>query len=281
MSKYFYQKIIIRWLLGYCICLHFQTPETRGQSPFLEGAGLAGLALSDADFTLSGPHALFGNPAAMVYSERAGVGLFSTNSFLLKELQISGLAAVFPLAGSRFGLAIQHVGFSDFRDMRLQFGYARRLLSNLSIGGSFHVQNRRIAEYGTATGINFSLGLILELTDQLQVVSHWVNPFPNPSGPVNFPGRLSIGLTYQPATAFRLSAAATQRTDGPVEVQLGSYYLAQERLEWMAGINTRTGQLSFGLGYRATRWTGRLAGRVHPQLGFSPGVEVTVEFGDK
>ena len=89
------------------------------------GMGNASLCLEDAS-------ALFNNQAALAFLKKPELAVNYENPFLLKEIQLAGVAYVVPLHTGVFGLSVSSFGSTVYQENTCGIAYALALVKSFS-----------------------------------------------------------------------------------------------------------------------------------------------------
>jgi hypothetical protein len=136
-----------------------------------------------------------------------------------------------------------------------------------------------VPSYSNASTVNFEIGAIVHLTDQLNMGIHVYNPVGGNFGKADekLTAAYKMGLGYDVSEKFFVSAEIVKEEDYPVNVNAGFQYQFVKQFFARAGISTATSSAyaGFGIGWKNLRLD--VSGSYHPQLGWSPGLMLIVE----
>lgn len=238
---------------------------------------LGAYSISQAD-----PFFFTSNQAALARVKSAGVAVFGERRFLLVENSVYGLAAVIPTGKGNFGVQVNYAGFKNFSENKLGMAYARKLGSAVDLGVQFNYYGYRVAQYGNATALNFELGAIIHFSDKFQGGIHLYNPVGGKFGKGKEMEKLAaaykLGLGYDASENFYVSSEIIKEEDKPVNVVGGVQYQLSRQFFARGGFMTETGSGFAGLGLGWKNFRMDISGSYHPQLGFSPGILMVVNF---
>ena len=116
------------------------------------------------------------NQAALARIKNAAIGIYSERKFLMNELNFFNAVLALPTSSGNFGLNTMYSGFSHYNEAQLGLAYGRKLGNKLDIGAQFNYNRIGISGYGNADAVNFEIGTILHLTEQLHAGIHLNNP---------------------------------------------------------------------------------------------------------
>ena len=215
------------------------------------------------------------NQAALAKIKLLSAGIYGEKRFLLNELGLYDAAVVLPTSSGNFGLDARYYGFSDYNESQVGLAYGRNLGSKADVGVQFNYYNVRIAGYGNASAINFEIGTIFHLTDNLNAGLHVYNPVGGSLGK-NDEEKLasvySMGFGYDASEKFFMSIEIEKEEDKPVNVKAGLQYKFLPQLLTRIGISTATSSLYFGIGFGLKSIRFDVTASYHPQLGITPGL---------
>ncbi len=230
------------------------------------------------------PFAFTANQAALAQVKSGGVGVFGERRFLLSENSLYGLAAAIPTSMGNFGVQVNYSGFKNFNENKIGLAYARKLGQAIDLGIQFNYYGYRVPQYGNASSLNFEIGAILHITDKLNAGIHVYNPVGGKLGKGDDEEKLAsaykLGLGYDASENFYVSADIIKEEDKPINVIGGLQYHFAKQFFARAGFVSETGSgfAGLGLGWKNLRLD--VSGNYHPQLGFSPGILLVVNFKD-
>lgn len=229
------------------------------------------------------------NQAALAQIKNAAIGVYGERRFLLNELSYYNAAFALPTSTGNFGLKTMYYGFSNYNETQLGLAYGRKLGSRVDIGAQFNYNSISISGYGNASAINFEIGTILHLTDQVHTGIHVNNPVggkfgkDHPDGyrEEKLPSVYTIGLGYDASEKFLISAEVVKEEDRDVNVNAGLQYRFLPQLHARAGIATATTTTWIGIGLKLKSFRIDISSSYHPQLGISPGLLLLFHFNQK
>ncbi len=227
------------------------------------------------------PFAFTNNQAALASIKQSAVGVYSEQRFLLKENRVSGLAAAFKTKLGNFGVQANYAGFSNFNENKIGLAYGRSLGSNVDVGVQFNYYGYRIPSYDNGSVINFEAGAIVHLSDKLNMGIHAYNPVGgsfNKTNQEKLASAYKLGLGFDASEIFYVSTELIKEENKPLNVIGGVQYHFAKQFFARAGFQSETGSgfAGFGVGFSNLRLD--IASSYHPQLGFSPGILLVVNF---
>lgn len=227
------------------------------------------------------PFSFTGNQAALATIKSAGAGVYGERRFMLAENSVYALAAAIPTRMGNFGLQVNYAGFKNFNENKLGLAYARSLGSKVDVGIQFNYYGYRIPVYGNASSINFEAGVIMHFSEKFNGGIHVYNPVGGKlgkEGDEKLASSYKLGLGYDASENFYVSAEIIKEEDLPVNVIGGVQYQFLQQFFARTGIISETGSgfAGVGVGWKNLRLD--IAASYHPQLGFSPGLLLIINF---
>lgn len=225
-----------------------------------------------------------GNQAALAGTKHAGIGVFGERRFMLKETSVYTLGAAVPTRLGNFGIHINYAGFKNFRENKIGLAYARKLGKLVDVGVQFNYYGYNIPAYGKASAINFEIGAMFHLTDKLNAGIHVYNPVGGKLGK-NSEEKLAaaykVGLGYDASDKFFISSEIIKEEDKAVNVIAGLQYQIVKQFFAKAGFISESGSVYAGAGVGLKNLRLDISSSYHPQLGFSPGILLIMQFKSK
>ncbi len=223
------------------------------------------------------------NPAALAALKQPGMAVYGERKFLLPELGGYAAAIAMPAKNGNFGLKAAYSGFSDYNETELGLAYARSLGKKLDAGIQFLYHGTRIASgYGSASGMNAELGILVHITEQLHTGIQVRNPATGLFGK-NHPERAvsvyQFGMGYEFSEKFFIGAVVVKEEDRPVNLDAGFQYNILPRFWIKAGVATSTASIWAGVGLSKGKFNSEFFTEFHPQLGITPGLLLSFEWG--
>lgn len=230
------------------------------------------------------PLSFTGNQAALVQAQHAGVGVFGERRFMMRETGTYTLGASLPTRLGNFGIQLNYAGFKNFNEYKIGLAYARKLGKLVDVGVQFNYYSYRIPTYGNASAINFELGTLLHLTDKLNAGIHIYNPVGGKLGKTDeekLASSYKAGLGYDVSERFFISVEIIKEEDKPVDVIAGIQYQFARQFFIRAGFLSKSTMLYAGAGLAWKNLRLDITSSYHPQLGFSPGILLIMNFKAK
>ncbi|MBL7702675.1 MAG: hypothetical protein JNM14_10505 [Ferruginibacter sp.] len=225
-----------------------------------------------------------GNQAALAKTKKAGVGIFGERRFMLNEVSFYTLAGSIPTRLGNFGVQVNYAGFKNFRENKIGLAYARTLGKFIDVGVQFNYYGYSIPTYGNASAINFEIGAMLHLTDKLNAGVHIYNPVGGKLGKESdekLASAYKAGLGYDVSERFFISSEIIKEEGKAVNVIAGLQYRFAKQFFAKAGFISESGTAYAGAGVSWKNLRLDISSSYHPQLGFSPGILLIIDFKAK
>ncbi len=215
------------------------------------------------------------NQAALATAKKISVGVYGEKRFMLQNLGFYQLAAIVPTSSGNFGLKGGYFGGPEYNEAQVGIAYGRDLGSKMSVGAQFNYNSFSTASYGNASSINFEVGAIFHVTNQLHAGFHAYNPVGSKlikNAEEKLPAIYTIGVGYEPSEALLLSGEIKKTEDLPIDVRAGVQYIIDKKIVASAGISSGSSTYYFGAGVVLKDFQIDAIATVHPQLGITPGI---------
>ena len=221
------------------------------------------------------------NQASLAQVKSAATGVYGERRFLLSEANMYTAVIALPTQQGNFGFRADYFGFTNYNESQLGIAYARSLGSKLDVGVKFNYYSFKIPGYGNASAVNFELGVIGHLTDKLNAGVHVYNPMGSKLSKQEdekLGSAYTFGLGYEASDNFFVSSEISKEENEPINVTVGFQYNFMKQFFVRAGIATETTNSYAGAGIKWKNFRLDVSGSYHPQLGFSPGLLLIVNF---
>lgn len=252
----------------------------RSQWTYPAGAGAVATGFTSAarnDFW-----AVCNNQAAISFTDQFSAGVYTENKYLIDEMNRVVVAAIIPLSGPRLLVSADHLGGTEFSQLKAGAGCAMQFGRHFSVSMQLDYLNMTIGSgYGTYHAITFETGLFTNLTEKLALGMHIFNPVLvkwNGTSEI-IPAKIRGGIRFRPEPSLRLYAEIDKSTGAPARLYCGAEYCFKERFYIRAGVTSGVVRYSFGGGIRLKRMFIDISSTVHSWLGYSPQVSFTYSFG--
>lgn len=224
------------------------------------------------------------NQASLAQIKNATAGVYAEKRFMLAATTMYTAVIALPTKNGNFGLQADYFGFKNYNESQIGLAYARSLGSKLDVGVKFNYYAFKIPAYGSASSMNFEIGAITHLSEKLHAGIHVYNPVGGKLAKQDDEKLSSIykfGMGYEASDNFFVSSEIVKVEDHPVNVNVGLQYSFEKRFFVRAGIASETTNYYAGAGISWKIFRLDISGSYHPQLGFSPGLLLIVNFNAK
>jgi hypothetical protein len=224
------------------------------------------------------------NQAVLAATTQASVGLYGERRFLLQATSSYAAAVAMPTKMGNFGVSLNYGGFKNFNENKIGLAYARSLGKKVDVGVQFNYYSYKVPAYANTSAINFELGAIMHFTDKLNGGIQVYNPVGGKlgkNGDEKLASTYKLGLGYDASENFFVSAEVVKEEDKPINVIGNIQYQFAKQFFARAGFlsESTTAYAGVGLSWKNLRLD--VSGSYHPQLGFSPGIMLLSNFGNK
>jgi hypothetical protein len=220
------------------------------------------------------------NQAVLAQTKNASAGVYGERRFLLAATSQYTAAVAVPSKMGNFGISLRYAGFKNFNETQAGIAYARSLGSKVDIGIQFNFYGYRVPSYANSSTVNFEIGAMVHLTNQLNAGIHVYNPIGGKFSKTNeqLTAAYKIGIGYDASEKFFVSAEITKEEDHPVNINAGIQYQFIKQFFARAGISSATSAAYGGAGVSWNNFRLDISGSYHPQLGWSPGLLLIMNF---
>ena len=218
---------------------------------------------------------LSSNIAALSVLNSFSAGIYGERRFMLEETSLYTAAIVVPAFSGNFALQADYFGYRAYNESQIGIAYGISLGNKAGIGCKFNYYSLHIPSYLNASAINFEIGTIIHISDQLHSGVSVYNPLTSPLGKNTGEKIASVyktGLGYEMSAAFFTQLEVIKEKDKDVNVHAGIQYKPIQELIARAGIFTGTSTCYFAVGYLYRQLRLDFSVGFHQQLGISPGL---------
>lgn len=236
----------------------------------------ANMGLGGASVAFDSPDNGMTNPAQLGKSPRLGVFAWSAIPYSIGGWQSHGFQAIKRIDRlSGFSIGVLHSGIEGYAEQRFHADYGRRLGEKVSLGGSLQAMRVSAAEYGSAMGYTFTVGVTAIPIPKLTIGASVQNPFTQKIAGYTTANFLRVGAKWQPSEVFLIATEVGKDLERPFQIKAGVDYHPIPLFCLRAGVRTQPSRTSFGAGLMFKKGP-RLdfSAEWHPVLGFSPAAMV-------
>ena len=218
---------------------------------------------------------LSSNIAALSALNNFSAGVYGERKFMLEEISLYTAAIIMPTSSGNFALQADYFGYEAYNESQIGIAFGIPLSNKAGIGAKFNYYNLRIPSYLNASAINFEIGSIIHISDQLHTGISIYNPLSSSLGKNTGEKIASVykaGLGYEMSASFFTQLEIIKEKDKDVNVHAGLQYRPIKQLFARAGIFTGTSSCYFSVGYLYRQLRMDFSVGFHQQLGISPGL---------
>ncbi len=232
-----------------------------------KGARAGGMA--NAVVTLQDAWALGNNIGALAGIEKPTMAFAYYNPFLISGLQTVSLVFVSPIrTNTAFGLGIQNMGESLFRETQISAGISQKM-GIASLGLKINYLQYWFEGLGTRNLLTFEFGGVAQFSEKIWVGAHILNF--TQAQVANFqdekyPVVMKTGLSYRPSTKLMLNLETEKDIDRKAVVRFGMEYFFLKNVAFRAGVRSFPFSQSAGLRFKLYQIEIDYGLQTHPQL---------------
>ncbi len=221
------------------------------------------------------------NQASLAQLKTGGFGVYGERRFMLEELNGYTAITTFSTTSGTFGFQGDYFGSAAFNESQLGILYGRKVTKKIDIGVKFNYYTVRISGYGIATAINFEGGAIFHFTDKLHAGIHVYNPSGSKLGKTGHEKLASVyrlGAGYEASELLFISSEIVKEEGRQISVNAGFQYNFHKNVFIRTGISTFTNNSYVSIGVQLGFARIDVNTAYHPQLGFTPGLLLLLNF---
>jgi hypothetical protein len=260
-------------------CLFFKSTVAQYWIP----SGGRASSMGNASVAFSDPWSVHNNQAGMGYLKNSSAGLYFENHYYLKDLSYQMLAITLPTRYGVFGSCVNYSGNTVFNTMKTGLAYARLFGYHFAAGIQLDLLRTQFSEtYGSRISGTFEAGVLLQVTDKLNLGVHVFNPLHVRICAFNnerVPTVMSAGLAYSYSGLLLISTEVMKNSETPMEFLGGLEYKFFGKGFARLGLATAPLRYSFGAGFITGPFAFDISSSYHETLGFSPQASLQYGFG--
>jgi len=247
-----------------------------GQSGFTTIGGANFLGYSRAGVNLDGIESIYLNQAGLSDVKNFAFDVSAERRFNLEELTNISIAGAKTFTFGTVGILLSNFGFSEYNEQKFGLAYARRLNSNISLGGQFDLLRYNVDKLGSKNLLSFEFGMQLKLSRHFSLAAHIFSPGSiEVSETTEIGTRFRLGLKYKPSEKVFLLAELDKLIYRPLEYKVAISYQAIKELQIRLGVNPTTEIYSFGIMVQLQdKYALASAVSINNNLGNSPAVSL-------
>ena len=202
-------------------------------------------------------------------------GVYGEKRFMLAETGLYTAVVAVPTASGNFALQADYSGYQAYNESQIGIAYGLPVSEKIGIGAKFNYYHLRIPSYLNASAINFEIGSVIHISDQLHTGVSIYNPLSSSLGKntgEKIAAVYKAGIGYEMSASFFTQLEVIKEKDKDVNVHAALQYRPIKQLCARAGILTGTSSWYFGVGYLYKQLRMDFSFSFHQQLGISPGL---------
>ncbi|GEM_PF-5101207 len=224
----------------------------------------------------------FDNPAAFSQIARTSIQVFGASRFIGLGWQASSAVVGLPLGKMHIGLAAHARGATYFRETGIRLSWAKQLSRYTAIGLQTGWISQRANTYEPAYRLDATMGIQFKAWPHVylgaaigQIPGFIQTDSPTPS--------LSFGCWAQLQTHTKFNFSITHSPTFGIDWRTGIQYQLTSACTLMGGLSyAAMAQPAMAFSWTfAQEWTLLIATQYHPQLGWTPAIELQFAQSDK
>ena len=225
-----------------------------------------------------------GNIATIASVKSFTSAVYGEKRFMLSAPGLYSAVLAVPTSSGNFSLSANYYGYKDYNESDISIGYARKLNDKVDIGAKFNYFSVRIPAYGKASAINFDLGAIFHITQQLHSGINIYNPFSSRLGKNTGEKLMPVykaGLGYEFSPSFFTGIEVIKEQGTETGIHASFQYKPITQFFARAGIVTSNNIWYAGIGYLFKGLRLDMTVSIQQQLGISPGLLLLYQLNTK
>lgn len=225
---------------------------------------------------------IISNIGALSTQKAFNTGVYGERRFMLSETGLYTAVVTVPTSSGNFALQTDYFGYKAYNESQTGIAYGLLLNEKTGIGAKINYYSVRIPSYLSISSVNFELGTVMQISDQLHTGISVYNPLNSPLGKNTGQKIASVyktGIGYEMSASFFTQIEIIKEKDKDVNVHVALQYRPITQLFARAGIFTGTSSGYFGAGYLYRQLRMDISVSFHQQLGISPGLLLLYHFG--
>ncbi len=225
---------------------------------------------------------IISNVGTLSMQKTANMGIYGERRFMLAETTLYTAVVTLPTSSGNFALQADHFGYKAYNETQTGIAYALLLNEKTGIGAKINYYTVRIPSYLSISSLNFELGTVMQISDQLHTGISVYNPLNSPLGKNTGQKIASVyktGIGYEMSASFFTQIEIIKEKDRDVNVHAALQYKPIAQLFARAGFFTGSSSGYFGAGYLYRQLRMDISVCFHQQLGISPGLLLLYHFG--
>jgi hypothetical protein len=235
-------------------------------------------AMANTSVTLYDIWSIYHNQAGLGYLENISIGAFHQSGFI-KEQNIQGIAFAMPTKTGTIGASYSYYGFSQYNEMQAGLAFGRNFSKYFAVGLQLNYLYTQIAgNYGSASSVNFEIGILSQPIDNLIIGAHVYNPTRSKMGDEKIPTIFNLGISYLFSEKVLFAIGTEKDLDQEAIFKAGIDYKLIDFVSLQAGISTNPSRYSFGIGFHYESINAHVGFINHQTLGYTPSFTLSYGF---
>jgi hypothetical protein len=225
---------------------------------------------------------IISNIGALSMLKAVNTGVYGERKFMLTETGLYTAIIALPTSSGNFALQADHFGYKAYNETQTGIAYGLLLNEKTGIGAKINYYSVRIPSYLSISSLNFELGMVIQISDQLHTGISVYNPLNSTLGKNTGQKIASVyktGIGYEMSASFLAQMEIIKEKDRDVNVHAALQYKPIAQLFARAGIFAGTSSGYFGAGYLYRQLRMDISVSFHQQLGVSPGLLLLYHVG--
>ncbi|HEX5026904.1 MAG TPA: hypothetical protein VFV68_16600 [Agriterribacter sp.] len=224
---------------------------------------------------------IISNPASLSTLNGFNAGVYGERRFMLAETSMYTAIAAMPSTSGNFAMQADYFGYAEYNESQIGLAYGIPVSEKIGIGAKFNYYNLHISSYGNTSAVNFEVGSLIHITEQLHTGVSVYNPLGSSLGK-NTGEKLApvykAGIGYEMSSSFFTGLEVIKENGKNVNLHVSLQYKPLEQLFARIGMLTAPSSFYFGIGYENRQLRIDISANFHQQLGVSPGLLLLYQF---
>lgn len=227
---------------------------------------------------------IISNIGALSMLQSGNAGAYGERKFMLKETGMYTAIVTLPVSSGNFALQTDYFGYQSFQESQIGLAYGLPLNETMGISAKINYYTIRIPTYFSLSSVNFEIGTVIQINDQIHTGVSIYNPLNSPFGKNSGQQLASVyktGFGYEVSSTFLTQLEVIKEKDKDVNIHGSLQYKPLPQIFARAGYFTGTTTGYFGVGYLFHGLRIDFSMSFHQQLGVSPGLLLLYPFRQK
>lgn len=224
---------------------------------------------------------IISNIGALSMLQSGNAGVYGERKFMLAETGMYTAIVTLPVSPGNFALQTDYFGYQSFQESQIGLAYGIPLNETTGISAKINYYTIRIPTYFHLSTVNFELGTVIQISDQLHTGISIYNPLNSSLGKNSGQRIASVyktGLGYEVSPSFLTQLEVIKEKDKDVTIHGSLQYKPLPQIFARAGYLTDRSSGYFGVGYLYKGLRADFSFSFHQQLGLSPGLLLLYQF---